>query len=122
VETWVQPPDEEGLMRASAIMGDIARVVHPAESNFNLSSYDNILDAVVGIITRHPMPQEELERTLSQSLPAGVEQILADLETSGQAQVVERFGVRFWVATPSYFPDEVQSQSTSPGSIAHRKK
>jgi wyosine [tRNA(Phe)-imidazoG37] synthetase (radical SAM superfamily) len=114
VETWVRPPDEEGLMRASAILGDIARVVHPAESNFNLSSSDNILDAVVGIITRHPMPQEELERTLSQSLPGGMEQILTDLETSGQAQVVERFGVRFWVATPSYFPDDLKSQTASP--------
>ena len=114
VETWVQPPDEEGLMRASAILGDIARVVHPAEGNFNLSGYDNVLDAVIGIITRHPMPQEELERTLSQRLPGGVEQILADLETSGQAQVVERFGARFWVATPSYFPDDLKGETSSP--------
>ncbi len=122
VETWVQPPDDEGLMRASAILGDIARVVHPAEGDFDLSGYDNVLDAVVGIITRHPMPQDELERTLSQKIPGRVEQILADLEMSGRARVVERFGVRFWVATPTYFPNEFQSQSTSPESIAHKKE
>lgn len=28
-ETWVQPPDEKGLLRALAILGDVARVVHP---------------------------------------------------------------------------------------------
>lgn len=121
VETWVQLPDEEGLMRASAILGDIARVVHPAEGTFDLSGFDNVLDAVVGIITRHPLPQEELEGTLSQWMPGRVEQLLVDLETSGRAQVVERFGVRFWVATPSYFPDDRKSQTTSPDRLRKRK-
>ncbi len=111
VETWVKPPDEEGLMRASAILGDIAKVVHPAEGAFDLSSYDNVLDAIVGIITRHPMRQEELERTLSQWMPERVEQSLAALDASGRAQMVERFGVRFWIATPSHFPNESKSQA-----------
>lgn len=121
VEAWVQPPDEEGLMRASAILGDIARIVHPAEGTFDLSGFDNLLDAVVGIITRHPLPQEELEGTLSQWMPSRVEQLLVDLETSGRAQVVERYGVRFWVATPSYFPDDLKSQATSPDRLRKRK-
>ena len=121
VETWVKPPDEEGLMRASAILGDIAKVVHPAEGAFDLSSYDNVLDAIVGIITRHPMRQEELERTLSQWMPERVEQSLADLDASGRAQMVERFGARFWIATPSHFPNESQSQATSPDRLRIRK-
>jgi wyosine [tRNA(Phe)-imidazoG37] synthetase (radical SAM superfamily) len=115
VEIWVQPPDEGGLLQARAILGDIARVVHPAEGSFDLSEYDNLVDAVIGIITRHPMRQEEVERTLEKWAPGQVEKVLAELETSGRAQVVERYGVHFWSAAPSHFPDEAQSMRTAPG-------
>jgi wyosine [tRNA(Phe)-imidazoG37] synthetase (radical SAM superfamily) len=43
-ETWVQPADEEGLMRATAILGDVAHVVHPAEGTFDLSGCDNVVE------------------------------------------------------------------------------
>ena len=121
VEIWVKPPDEEGLMRASAILGDIAKVVHPAEGTFDLSSYDNVLEAIVGIITRHPIRQDELERTLSQWAPGQVEQSLAALEASGQAQLVERYGVRFWSAAPSHYPNVSQSRATSLDRLKIRK-
>jgi wyosine [tRNA(Phe)-imidazoG37] synthetase (radical SAM superfamily) len=113
-ETWIQPPDEEGLMRAMAILGNIAEVVHPAEGSFDLSGYENVVDAVISIITRHPMRQEELERTLSHWAPGQVSEALTDLKTSGQAQIVERYGVRFWSAAPARYPDKVQSQRTNP--------
>lgn len=113
-ETWVRPPDEESLMQATAILGNVAQVIHPAEGSFDLSGYDNPVEALIGIITRHPMRQEELERTLERWSPGRVRQVLAELEASGQAQVVERYGVRFWSAAPSLYPDEEQSQRTSP--------
>lgn len=113
-ETWVRPPDEESLMQAMAILGNIARVIHPAEGSFDLSGYDNPVEAVIGIITRHPMRQEELERTLERWSPGQARAILAELEASGKAQVVERYGARFWSAAPSFFPDEDQSRKTSP--------
>ena len=121
VETWVQPPDDEGLMRASAILGDFAQVVHPAEGTFDLSGYDNPLDAIVSIITRHPMRQEQIERSLTQLAPEQVEQSLVDLETSGRAQMVERYGIHFWSATPSRYPIESQSQATSPEGLRVRR-
>jgi len=121
VETWVQPPDDEGLMRASAILGDIAQVVHPAEGTFDLSGYDNPLDAIVSIITRHPMRQEQIERSLIQLAPEQVEQSLVDLETSGRAQMVDRYGIHFWSATPSRYPIESQSQATSPEGLRVRR-
>jgi wyosine [tRNA(Phe)-imidazoG37] synthetase (radical SAM superfamily) len=114
-ETWVQPPDEDGLMRATAILGDIAHIVHPIEGTFDLSGYVSLVEAVVGIITRHPMRQEELERTLARWTPGNVKQALAELEASGLAQVVERYGVPFWSAAPAYYPDEIRSQVTAPG-------
>jgi wyosine [tRNA(Phe)-imidazoG37] synthetase (radical SAM superfamily) len=113
-ETWVQPPPEESLIQAIAILGNIAEVVHPAEGSFDLSGYDNPIDAVIGIITRHPMRQEELERTMERWSPGQVRQVLADLEASGRAQVVDRFGVRFWSASSSHYPDEAQSLRTMP--------
>jgi wyosine [tRNA(Phe)-imidazoG37] synthetase (radical SAM superfamily) len=121
VETWVQPPDDEGLMRASAILGDFAQVVHPAEGTFDLSGYDNPLDAIVSIITRHPMRQEQIERSLTQLAPEQVEQSLVDLETSGRAQMVDRYGIHFWSATPSRYPIESQSQATSPEGLRVRR-
>jgi wyosine [tRNA(Phe)-imidazoG37] synthetase (radical SAM superfamily) len=121
VETWVEPPDEEGLMRAQAILGDVARVLHPAQGTFDLSGTDNLTDAVVAIITRHPMRQEELERTLARWAPGRVREALVELETSGQAQVVERYGVRFWSAALSHYPDEAHSQSTVPGQRRQRQ-
>ena len=97
-EAWVQPPDAEGLMRAVAILGDIAQVVHPAEGSADLRGYDSVVDAVVGVITRHPLRQEEVERALAWWAPGQVREALAELEASGRARIVERYGARFWSA------------------------
>lgn len=113
-EVWVEPPDEEGMMRARAILGGIARVLHPAEGSFDLRGYEDLLDAVVGVITRHPMRQEELERALSMWGSDAIAQALSELEASKRAQVVERFGVRFWSAALAYYPSEVQSRASDP--------
>ena len=80
VETWVQPADEEGLLRARAILGDIARVIHPASGLFDLSGNESLADAVVGIITRHPMREDELVETLKRWLPGEVTNLLQELE------------------------------------------
>jgi wyosine [tRNA(Phe)-imidazoG37] synthetase (radical SAM superfamily) len=116
VESWVHPPEPEGLMQALAILGNIAEVVHPAEGSFDLSGYEHPQDAILAIITRHPMRQDEIERTLSHWTPGQVQQVLVDLEASGRAQIVERLGVKFWSASPSHYPDEAQSLRTRPKS------
>lgn len=117
-ETWVEPPDEEGLMRAQAILGTVARVIHPAHGTFDLSSYDDgpeaLTDAVVGIITRHPMSEEDLLEALERWSPGKVREALADLEASGRAQVVRRYGMRFWSAAPSHYPGESESRAVDP--------
>jgi wyosine [tRNA(Phe)-imidazoG37] synthetase (radical SAM superfamily) len=105
-EPWVQPPDEAGLMRATAILGDIAQVVHPAEGTFDLSSCDTIVDAIVSIITRHPMREEELTRALERWTPGEAQEALQALAASGQAQAVERHGARFWSAAASRYPEQ----------------
>jgi wyosine [tRNA(Phe)-imidazoG37] synthetase (radical SAM superfamily) len=103
-ETWVQPPGDAGLLRARAILGDVARVVHPAQGRFDLSGHTDPVEAIVAIITRHPMLEAELRQALAQWAPGQVDDALARLAASGQAQVVERFGARFWSAAASRYP------------------
>jgi wyosine [tRNA(Phe)-imidazoG37] synthetase (radical SAM superfamily) len=106
VEPWVQPTDDEGLMRAMSILGNVAKVVHPAEGTFDLGGYANIVDAIINIITRHPMRQDELEKTLAHWSVGQVNEALSELESSGRAQMVERYGIRFWSAAPSHYPEK----------------
>jgi wyosine [tRNA(Phe)-imidazoG37] synthetase (radical SAM superfamily) len=113
-ETWVQPPDGEGLMRATAILGATARVVQPIEGTFDLGHNGHLTEAIVSIITRHPMREVELRHALAQWSPGQVEEALAELAASGQAQVIERYGVRFWSAAASRYPDEAHSRRTVP--------
>lgn len=105
VEPWVQPPDDEGLLRAHAILGNIARIVHFASGSFDLSGDESLVDAIIGIITRHPMREDELLRTLEHWNTGEINDTLIALANSGKAQVIERYGVRFWGASPAFFPD-----------------
>jgi wyosine [tRNA(Phe)-imidazoG37] synthetase (radical SAM superfamily) len=122
VETWVQLPDEEGLLRARAIFGDIAHVVHPASGSFDLSGAESLIDAVIGIITRHPMREDELVQTLERRSPGEVDAALKELESSGHAQVIERYGCRFWSAASTRYPDEIHSQTVAPGRRRHSRR
>ena len=109
VETWVKPPSDDGLRRALDILGDTARVIHPASGSYDLSGGKTIVEAVVGIVTRHPMREEELVETLKNLTPGDVTATLSTLAESDKLQVVERNGVRYWSASPSYYPQDVQN-------------
>ena len=114
VETWVQETDAEGLMRALSIFGSVAEVVHPAQSSFDFSGCEDITDAVLQIITRHPIRQEELEESLKRWSPRRARHVLADLQSSGRAKIVVRNDVHFWCASPSVYPNDAQSRRTIP--------
>jgi wyosine [tRNA(Phe)-imidazoG37] synthetase (radical SAM superfamily) len=103
-EPWVQPPDAEGLLRAIALLGKTAHVVQPIEGTFDLGSGQHLTEAIIGIITRHPLREEELRQAVAKWLPGQVEEALAELAASGQAQVIERYGTRFWSAAGSRYP------------------
>jgi hypothetical protein len=121
-EPWVEPPDEAGLMRAVVILGDIARVVHPAEGDFDLSGCDTVVEAIVSIITRHPMREDELVRTLERWTPGQVEEALQALIASGQAQRVERHGARFWSTVASHYPEWASSRSIVSQSVDRKSE
>jgi wyosine [tRNA(Phe)-imidazoG37] synthetase (radical SAM superfamily) len=105
-EPWVQPPDEEGMLRARAILGQKAQLLTPIQGSFDLGSYTDVVDAIIAIITRHPMTEAELLQTLDRWTPGEVTTSLQELTASGRAQVVERYGTRFWSAAPAFYPDK----------------
>ena len=103
-ETWVRPAGEEGLLRAAAILGDVARIVHGASGTHNLGGYDNVVEAILDIISRHPMREDELLLTLEKYFPGQAEKALEELRESGRAHLVERYGTRFWSGSESFYP------------------
>jgi wyosine [tRNA(Phe)-imidazoG37] synthetase (radical SAM superfamily) len=105
-EPTVQPPDEEALRRAMAILGSRANVVTASSGPFDLSGHENVADAVAAIISRHPMREEELRHTLERWSPGQVDEALQQLVSGGQAQVVERNGERVWSAAACRFPSQ----------------
>ena len=110
VETWVKPPGDDGLRRALDILGDTARVIHPASGSYDLGEAKSIVEAVVGIVTRHPMREEELVETLKNLTTRDVTETLSTLAESDKLQVVERNGIRYWSASPSYYPEDTHNQ------------
>lgn len=103
-ETWVNAPEAGVLEQARSILGVEARVILPATGDFELDPHAPIADAVVEVITRHPMSERELMAALSRRWALGdVERALGELAADGRAQVVERQGRRFWSAAVYHY-------------------
>jgi hypothetical protein len=90
-------------MRATAILGSCATVVHPAGNGFDLSGHGSALEAILEILVRHPMSEEQVERALAHSSPEQAAETLATLASSGRARRVTHHGVHFWTAAEQHF-------------------
>ncbi len=104
-EPWVEPTDAEGLMRAQAILGQSAQVVTPAHGEISISPEEGLKEALLGIITRHPLCEDELPALLGGARAVEALSALENLRECKQAQVVERYGLRFWSAAGAHYPD-----------------
>lgn len=105
-ENWVQADDETGLHRAQAILGEVARVVHPNVGQRVSYLTEDIETAILGIITRHPMPEEELCTALGRWSLVEIQQVLDKLQKSQTVKHVYRHSKRFWSAAGAYYPVE----------------
>jgi wyosine [tRNA(Phe)-imidazoG37] synthetase (radical SAM superfamily) len=105
-ETTVEPPGDEGLLRAVAILGETARVVRPTDVEVDLSGFDTVVDAIAAIVSRHPMRVDEIEDALAHWAPGDVQTALTDLRASGRVRIIERHGVRFWTSAESFYPED----------------
>ena len=102
-ESWVQPAQEDGLQRARAILGQLARVLVPPQAKSDFIETEDLEGTLMGIITRHPMPEADLMAGLPAWQPEQVKAALTRLEARGRTQRVKRFGTWFWSAAKAFY-------------------
>ncbi len=97
-ETRVRPAKEDGILRAQAILGKAARVLHPDQryGEFGATREPDPLDAAARILARHPMTDEELRRALVSWGVPDAEAAIRQLTASGKAVETCRYGKTFW--------------------------
>jgi wyosine [tRNA(Phe)-imidazoG37] synthetase (radical SAM superfamily) len=109
VEPWVEPPDEVTLQRAQFILGKRARLVAETSGTFDLSSERSAVEALLSILTRHPMCESNLLAALEKWLPGKGAQTLESLRSTGRVQVISRCGQRFWSVAQALYTEEMDN-------------
>jgi hypothetical protein len=107
-EPWVEPADAEGIGRAVARLGGLARLVPPPAGEFDLSGCRDVTEAVLAVIRRHPMEEREVMEALRRWTRREVEDALREVAASGRAQLVERYGRRFWSDAGAQYIEEAR--------------
>lgn len=116
-EPSVEPPGPEGLERAAAILGRVAKVLQPVPVDGTAVVDGNLAGSVLTILRRHPLQEAEVESFLTRSVRVRVEEEMEAIRASGAIQVVERFGKRFWCSRELDFPGGVESGSRPPTAL-----
>lgn len=105
-ESTVHAAGPESLARAAEIFGDIAEVVRPPDGEFSIDEGADVSQAVIDIITRHPMSETQLTESLSRWTPGQVEEALTALLATGQARRVIHEGKPYWSLTKAHYERE----------------
>jgi wyosine [tRNA(Phe)-imidazoG37] synthetase (radical SAM superfamily) len=106
-EPWAVPPDKESIALAHAILSDVNVVDITAEETgeFSVEGFTSPEDAILAIIRRHPMREEQVIETLKplsfkkKALPKryNIQDSLTRLEESGKIKKVEYRKKVFWL-------------------------
>lgn len=102
-EPWVEPPDEQGMQRARSFLREWVQPEGPGAGIVKLSGIESLPDALVAVVSRHPMTEAELLRLLPDRSREEVHRALSQLLESGRLQVVERYGQQFWASGRSRY-------------------
>ena len=120
-EPWVELPSPEGLERASSIFGSVARVLQPVEVEVETDVEGKLVDAILTVVSRHPLQEIEVVRSLAHWVPGRVLETLRILANSGKIRVIERYGKRFWCAANTQFPDQRTVGNPHPEFLGRKK-
>ncbi|RJS75145.1 radical SAM protein [Methanophagales archaeon] len=100
-EPWAVPPDKESIALAHAILSDVNVVDITAEETgeFSAEGFTNPEDAILAIIRRHPMREEQVIDTLKkfEVEEREVHDSLTRLEESGKIKKVKYREKIFWL-------------------------
>ncbi len=99
-EPWAVPPDNETIALAHAILGDgnVVDIVAEETGEFSIEGFANPEDAILAIIRRHPMREEQVIETLKKFEVGDVYDDLKRLEESGKIKKVKYREKIFWLA------------------------
>ncbi|MBW2282552.1 MAG: radical SAM protein [Deltaproteobacteria bacterium] len=84
----VEPAGPAGVMRAARILGDVARIVRPTSATYDLAEREDLVEAVIEVIGRHPMSQAELEGVLAGRSTEEAARVRACLAADRRARLV----------------------------------
>ncbi len=98
-ESWAVPPDKETIALAHAILGDgnVVDIVAEEIGEFSIEGFANPEDAILAIIRRHPMREEQVIETLKKFEVGDVHDDLKRLEESGKIKKVKYREKVFWL-------------------------
>jgi wyosine [tRNA(Phe)-imidazoG37] synthetase (radical SAM superfamily) len=100
-EPWAVPPDKESIALAHAILGavNVVDITTEESGEFSIEGFTNPEDAILAIIRRHPMREEQVIDTLKKfEVGEGdVHDSLARLEESGEIKKVKYREKVFWL-------------------------
>ncbi len=102
-EPWLEPADGEGLMRAQAILGDRARPSPEMTLEVEPGQYTSAEEAIVSIVTRHPMIKTELHRLLHRWTESTIDEAVAYMIQDRRIQRVLRHGREFIASAKSRY-------------------
>ena len=104
-EPWVRPASAKNVLRAERLLGQAARCVPERSLDLHIKPGADLGAVILALVTRHPVPVDELERTLGADDGARLHAALQELLGSGQALFVERLGRRYLTAAGAYYAD-----------------
>ncbi len=104
-EPWVRGPDPGTLRRMRALLAPTPVLEPVAVAGIGRVLGDDLADAVVSIVARHPMRRDELATVLHRD-DDEIGATLAALEQAGRVQRVERLGDRYWCSNDAWFPPQ----------------
>ena len=88
--SWVEPSDRAGVIRAAAILGELAEVVVPPSGGLlDLSGAADVIEGLVEVLQRHPLSEKQIVDSLG---PEVLDRLAAD----GRLQPVVRGDARYW--------------------------
>ena len=98
-EKWVEIPDEEALVRAHSILGDVFIIASKEVGSFDTRGFSNLEDAILSITRRHPMRRSQIRDTLQRYGEENFEEIIDRLIKEGKLRKIEYRGDTFYIVS-----------------------